>query len=201
MTRGGKRVWLWGLGVVLTALVIIAGIFIAGRISDALCLRADLAAYPRRYAEQVTAAAARYGVPEDVVYAVMRTESGFDPEAVSHAGAVGLMQLMPETYTWICFLRGEEEDGGALSDVDRNIDAGVFLLSWLYERYRNWETVYAAYNAGYARVNGWLGDPAIANAGVLENIPIYETAQYVSRVSATREKYIALYTQEREATT
>ena len=135
--------------------------------------------YPRKYMALVELASERWGVPESVIYGVIHTESGFDENAVSHAGAVGLMQLTADTYDWIYFLRGEDCDPETISMPAYNIDAGVYLLAWLYERYGRWDTVYAAYNAGYARVNGWLEDETISSDGVLVNIPINETRNYV----------------------
>ena len=64
--------------------------------------------YPREYTEYVTAYAAEYGVPEPLVYAVIRAESGFDERAESRVGAKGLMQMMPDTLDWLSRLIGEE---------------------------------------------------------------------------------------------
>ncbi len=155
--------------------------------------------YPKRYEALVSSAANRYGVPVSVIYGVMRTESGFDEGAVSHAGAIGLMQITPDTYDWIYFLRGESADPDTIANPAHNIDAGVSLLAWLYARYGRWDTVYAAYNAGYARVNGWLSDPAISEDGVLVHIPIAETESYVRVVTETEAKYRALYPETADA--
>ncbi len=165
-----------------------------GRVIDELRLRIDLHEYPRDYAEYVERAAEDYGVPENILYAVIHTESSFRSDAVSPKGAIGLMQLMPDTYDWICFLRRKDaEPAPDLTDPAVNIDAGAYLLHYLYEKFSDWETVYAAYNAGYARVNAWLEDESVSENGKLVNIPYPETQEYVRKVSRACEKYAALY--------
>ena len=149
--------------------------------------------YPRKYTALVELASERWGVPESVIYGVIHTESGFDEAAVSHAGAVGLMQLTADTYEWIYFLRGEDCDPETIAVPSYNIDAGTYLLGWLYERYGRWDTVYAAYNAGYARVNGWLEDETVSQNGVLVHIPITETENYVARCTEAEEVYRTFY--------
>ena len=150
--------------------------------------------YPLKYQALVDLAAERWDIPQSVIYGVIHTESGFDENAISHAGAVGLMQMTDDTYDWIYFLRREEVPPHDTMGIPAyNIDAGVFLLSWLYKQYGRWDTVYAAYNAGYARVNKWLENPAISENGVLVNIPINETAQYVKRCTEAEEIYRTVY--------
>ena len=150
--------------------------------------------YPLKYTALVELAAERWDIPASVIFGVIHTESGFDETALSHAGAIGLMQMTEDTYDWIYFLRREECPPYDTMDIPAyNIDAGAFLLSWLYKQYGRWDTVYAAYNAGYARVNNWLEDPAITVDGVLVNIPINETEQYVKRCTEAEEIYRTVY--------
>lgn len=150
--------------------------------------------YPLKYTALVELAAERWDIPASVIFAVIHTESGFDETALSHADAIGLMQMTEDTYDWIYFLRREETPPYDTMGIPAyNIDAGAFLLSWLYKQYGRWDTVYAAYNAGYARVNKWLEDPAISENGVLVNIPINETEQYVKRCTEAEEIYRTVY--------
>ena len=150
--------------------------------------------YPLKYTALVELAAERWNIPQSVIYGVIHTESGFDENALSHANAIGLMQMTDDTYDWIYFLRREEcPPHDTMGIPAYNIDAGAFLLSWLYKQYGRWDTVYAAYNAGYARVNKWLEDPAISENGVLVNIPINETEQYVKRCTEAEEIYRTVY--------
>jgi len=117
-----------------------------------------------RYAAEIRHAAARYGVPEKLVSAVIRVESGFNPRAISPKGARGLMQLMPGTASSL----GVRDT----FDPRDNIDGGVRHLRGLMERFgNNLPLVLAAYNAGERAVTGYRGIP-----------PYAETREYVRRV-------------------
>ena len=148
---------------------------------------------PERYAALVSKYSAEYGVPEYVIYAVILSESGFDADAVSRAGATGLMQLMPATFDWLMMRTGEDLAPEMISDPDTNVRYGTYLLRYLYLKYENWDTVYAAYNAGFGRVDGWLADSAYSKDGVLTDIPIGETKNYVVKVASAAVKYKELY--------
>ena len=94
--------------------------------------------------DKIVGAAGRYGVPANIALAVARAESGYNQAAVSGAGAVGVMQLMPATAAGL---------GVNPWDEDSNIDGGVRLLAQLYSRYGDWNYTLAAYNAGPTRAN------------------------------------------------
>ena len=150
--------------------------------------------YPVEYAEYVSYYAQEYGVPEALVYAVIRTESNFDPNAKSHADAYGLMQLIPDTVDWLSRLIGEDSPVENILDPETNIKYGTYYLRHLYDRFGNWETAIAAYNAGHGRVAGWLDDSRYSQDGVrLTEIPISETANYVNKVKSNFENYNKLY--------
>ena len=153
--------------------------------------------YPQEYSQQVKKYAAEFGVEEPLIYAVMRTESGFRPEVESYVGAIGLMQLMPSTFDWLQEkLDGEiVYDASSLTDPDVSIRYGTYLLSVLLKQYDNvQDTAIAAYNAGTTTVDGWLGDNNCSLDGkTLTNIPYDETKQYVERVDHAYEMYKKLY--------
>lgn len=161
------------------------------RAGDAL----EKAAYPLTYKEIVEKKSKEYGVPISVIYAMIKQESNFDPNAESKDGARGLMQIMKITYEWIDRYRGESgKSWDDLYDPETNIDYGVWLLDYCYKKFGNWETVYAAYNAGMNRVAGWLSDPMYSDDGVtLKTIPYAETKNYVEKVSSYRNDYQAAY--------
>ncbi len=188
-TRVKSSIRMSGVILVILTLSIIAG-FLYQTVWDAI----DRVRYPRDYSEYVTKYAAEYGVPEYVVYAVIKVESDFASNALSHAGAVGLMQMTPDTFDWVSMLMKRTADHGMLYDPETNIEYGTYLLSYLYMRYNRWDTVFAAYNAGMTRVDGWLEDSTITDAdGQLENIPIKETDKYVERVNDAIDVYKRLY--------
>ena len=89
--------------------------------------------YPIKYESYVESYSKEFGVDVCLVYGVIRTESGFDPEAVSQAGAIGLMQLMPDTFTWLQnyrtnFMPEKLIDSSKLYDPKTNIEYGTYLL-------------------------------------------------------------------------
>ena len=168
-----------------------------GFLADFLITCLEKNAYPRDYAEYVEVYAEAYGVPEGLVYAVIRTESSFDSGAVSPVGAVGHMQLMPSTFEWLTDDKlFEHLESGMLYDPETNIKYGTYCLSFLYDRYGDWELALAAYNGGLGNVDKWLEDDRYADAdgeGGLKRIPFKETRQFVARVTDAWEMYERLY--------
>lgn len=100
------------------------------------------------FAQHVTEASRRFGLPEAWIWAVMRIESGGDPRAVSRAGAMGAMQVMPATWT---ALRSRLGLGPDAFDVRDNILAGAAYLRAMYDRFGSVGGMLAAYNAGPGR--------------------------------------------------
>jgi soluble lytic murein transglycosylase len=176
------------------ALLAVAAIGI-GFLADLIITGCEKKAYPRKYAEYVEVYAKAYGVPEPVVYAVIHTESGFDSGAVSPAGAIVLMQMLPETFEWLTDeILFDHLDTGMLYDPETNIRYGTYLLSRYYDRYGDWELVYAAYNGGPGNLDKWLADPDYADGeGGLKEIPFKETRRYVKKVANARDMYERLY--------
>lgn len=175
----------------------ILGILVVAALVATLWERVDDAflrkTHPQKYAESVEKYAAEYDVPESVVYAVIKTESGFTPDAVSLKGAIGLMQITPDTFDWLCSKTGGEANALLLYEPDTNIRYGTYFLSLLHNEYKAWDTVYAAYNAGRGRVNSWLASEEYNNNGRLKNIPYEETASYVKKVEKAQSVYARLY--------
>ncbi len=166
-----------------------------GFLGDFLITCAERAVYPQAYSDYVEVYAERYGVPEEVIYAVIKTESGFDTGAVSDAGAVGLMQLMPKTFEWLTDdILFEHLETGMLYDPETNIRYGTCYLARLYDRYADWPVAFAAYNAGPGTVDGWLEDPEYADGeGGLRKIPYRETRGHVKKVERAWKMYERLY--------
>lgn len=151
--------------------------------------------YPIKYSEYVDKYSREYGVDKYLVYAVIKTESGFRADAVSNVGARGLMQIMEDTFDWIKFRMGDEESVYFdMYDPEVNIRYGCWFLGYLCEEFRNIEAVAAAYHAGRGRVNEWLSDKAVSEDGVhLDTIPSRDTAHYVSKITKAMDKYVRLY--------
>lgn len=154
------------------------------------------AAYPLGYREVVEEAAARRQLDPALVYAVIRTESGFSPTARSSVDARGLMQLTPDTFHWVRFRLGEQGSAGEelLYDPEQNVYYGCADLSLLLSEFRREDTALAAYHAGRGIVNRWLDDSRYSQDGSsLAAIPYPDTDSYVKKVLFTRDLYHRLY--------
>ena len=150
--------------------------------------------HPLGYSEIVEKYSEQYGVPKEVIYAVIKAESSFRSDVVSGKGAVGLMQITEPTFDWIKGKLRENLAKGMLYDPDTNIRYGTYYLGYLYSEFGNWEIAFAAYNAGPNRVrNYWLNNPEYIKDDEIVHIPIEETRVYVQRVTKNREAYKRLY--------
>ena len=150
--------------------------------------------YPKQYVGLIEETAETFELDESLLYALIKTESGFDKNAVSSVGAKGLTQITPETFEWLQTKTGEIYDEDALFEPEISIYYGAYFLNMLIEEFDNTETALAAYHAGRGKVNEWLADPKISPDGVvLENIPYEDTAGYVKRVVKNTEKYKKIY--------
>lgn len=151
--------------------------------------------YPLRYEDEITASAATHGVDPYLVAAVIRSESSWDPEASSHQGARGLMQLMPETAQDMVakgLVDGKRYSYENLEDPTVNIEYGCAYLSYLLTYFNGaTDRAIAAYNAGMGNVDGWAKrDKLLHNA-----ITFPETQAYLVRVNMAKDRYQELYPQ------
>lgn len=139
--------------------------------------------YPRPYDAEVEKAAADTGLPADWLYAVLRTESLYNPRAVSSAGALGLLQLLLPTARHVAQRAGLPPP--ARDDLFRpeiNIALGARYLSELNRGFSDrFILTLAAYNAGPNRIPGWLPREPVDAEIWVENIPYNETRAYVQR--------------------
>lgn len=150
--------------------------------------------YPLEYEDYVEVYAKENNLSPAFVYAVIHCESGFDNEAVSHVGATGLMQIMPDTFSWIAMKLGENTDYSMATDPETAIKYGCYYYSYLSSRYGRVQEVLAAYHAGHGNVDKWLGDERYSSDGeTLHTIPFPTTDKYVKRVILTEKIYQKLY--------
>lgn len=183
--------------IIAVVCIIVASVAI-GFIYDAVMNRAEAKDYPREYSEYVKKWAKEYGVPEYIVYSVIKAESDFDPNTVSSADAVGLMQIRAaessNTFEYIAGMVGDKYDPSLHFDPNTNIKYGTYYLSYLYSKFDNWSTVFAAYNGGEGNVSKWLKDPTCSLDGkTLYRIPFTETKVYVKKVNDYCKAYRRLY--------
>ncbi len=167
------------LGIALALLFLSAAVFLY------------IAVAPVRYAATVRRNAAKFRLESELVFAVIRAESNFRADARSSAGAVGLMQLMPQTAEFIARSTGIEFD---LYDPKDNVCMGCWYLAYLGERFCSQTEILAAYNAGEGIVRSWLKNQSYCNDdGTLKTIPYPETERYIRRVKNFYNCYKLLY--------
>lgn len=152
--------------------------------------------YPVAYTDLITSYAAQYELDPYLVQSIMRCESSNDPSVVSKVGAIGLMQIMPDTGTWIAHKLDLDDvyNEQMLYDPETNIEFGCWYLRFLSGRFDgNVKQMIAAYNAGHGSVEDWLSNPQYSQDGELTTIPFEETARYYDKVTAAYENYTTLY--------
>lgn len=190
-----------GMGFGLTVIIILLVAILFGFAFDFVVSQIEYAIYrkPQEYQGFVTKYSTEYGVPENLVYAVMKTESGFDPAAVSEDEAVGLMQLTKSTFEDIRdrLLNDRYMDAGMRYDPETNIKYGTKYLSYLYGKFGHWDTAIVAYFEGETRVSEWLDDASLDKDknGVLDSLPKgYEGGErYRNKVNKAWKYYDKLY--------
>jgi soluble lytic murein transglycosylase len=152
--------------------------------------------YPVAYADLIKQYADQYQLDPYLVQSIMRCESSNDPTAKSDVGAVGLMQIMPETGEWIAHKIDPElaYSLDMLEDPATCIEYGCWYLSFLSQRFdgRLIEII-SAYNAGHGTVEDWLNNARFAQDGKLAVIPYEDTARYYEKVVAAYQNYSTLY--------
>lgn len=158
--------------------------------------RIDFSRYPMTYAPEIRAAAAEFSLDPAYVASVVLAESSFDAEAVSSAGAIGLMQIMPDTGEWIAGkLEDEPFDVQRLYQPEVNLRYGCWYLRFLLDRYDgDMYTASTAYHQGQGRVDQWLEDPQYSQDGrTLTAISSAVTDTYVNRIMESYANYQELY--------
>lgn len=154
--------------------------------------------YPKEYKEIVKVYSEEYNVEENLIFAVIKAESNFDEQAVSHKYAIGLMQIMEDTAKDVAKKYNIQIDNEnarqSIANIQNNINIGTKYLSILLDKYENKELALAAYNAGTGTVDNWVESGKIeANGGNIENIPYKETNNYIRKILRNYRIYNKLY--------
>ncbi len=162
-------------------------IFTAGKTEQK---RAISVRFPVLYRPEVAKASAKNRIEPAWIFGVMRRESAYIRDIKSGAGAVGLMQLMPNTAKYVAKLQGDKNWKGDLTNASTNIDFGAYYLRHVMDKFDDHQVLAtASYNAGPHRIDQWL-DSNIQDADIwIDTIPFTETRRYVRAVMA----YAAIY--------
>lgn len=137
--------------------------------------------FPIKYEEEVLSISKEANLSPELIFSVINAESHFRKNAISAKGAVGLMQVLPNTADDVAEKLGLQEFD--LQDPETNIKIGSFYLSSLLQTFENLDSALAAYNAGPAKVRAWLKNEQLSKDGkTLKKIPFKETQNYVKKV-------------------
>jgi len=152
--------------------------------------------YPLSYEAIVEKYALSNEVDKYLVYSIIRAESFYDKDAVSKKGACGLMQITPDTASWIAEkLEMKDFSQEDLFDPEKNIMMGVWYFKYLLDRFDgDVKVAIAAYNAGPTNATKWLGREDLSSDGrTLEEIPFEETRKYEQKIMSAYEMYRKIY--------
>ncbi|MBO5888727.1 MAG: lytic transglycosylase domain-containing protein [Clostridia bacterium] len=140
----------------------------------------------KKYLKEIEYYSKLYGVEKHLVLAVIKTESNFNENAISNKGALGIMQIMPNTANFIAKKLGDSSYN--LLDYKTSIKYGVYYLSYLKNKFNNEYEIICAYNAGEGRVLSWI------NLGILSenSVPFKETETYLKMVKLRKFLYSKL---------
>ena len=140
--------------------------------------------FPLKYEKEILKYSREYDLDPSLVASIINTESSFKEDIVSKQGAIGLMQIMPQTAKYISNLMGENEfKTEMLFDPEKNINYGCYYLKYLFARFENEKVSLSAYNAGEGNVSKWLKDEKYSDDGItLKSMPYYETLNYVEKI-------------------
>ncbi len=152
--------------------------------------------YRTDYQDIVEKYSEEFGIDEAFVFAVIKTESNFDPDAVSDAGAIGLMQIIEDSFDWVSTKLGESDlTYDDMFAPEYSIMYGCYMLAFLYERYGSYELAAAAYHSGIGEVDGWIEDGIVS----LENLDVTDfegsnTRHYVRKIMKAYYRYSEILT-------
>lgn len=150
--------------------------------------------FPKRYADYISLYSDQYGVDRYIVASVINVESGYDSNAVSNAGAMGLMQILPTTAQDVADRLDITIEENDLFDVDTNIKIGCYYLSYLLKMFDgNIVNSLCAYNWGLNNVKNWINDGNIDESGSITNIPVKETRDYIKKYNVSSFVYKNIY--------
>ncbi len=185
-----KKKFIMFLAVLIAFILILVGILNINNYRELV--------YPQKYSIYVDKYSALYNVDKFLIYSVIKAESNFNEKSVSKKGAIGLMQIMPETGDDLANKIGINNFSSKdLFLAEHNINIGCYYISFLLDRYNgDIKTALAAYNAGFGNVDNWL---AFSQKNIIEyeNIPYGETKKYIEKVLNYVDGYKKLYEEEK----
>ena len=177
--------------VIIVCLIIIVLIFALYRLQKIVLRKL----FPLEYSEIVYKYSEENNVDPLLIFSIIKTESNFKRSVSSSSGAIGLMQLMPDTAIEVLNEIGDTYIvNEQLYNPEQNIKVGIKYYCFLNKKYGNMELALASYNAGIGNVDKWIKDGIIKEDGSnIENIPYKETNNYVRKILRNYRIYKYLY--------
>lgn len=140
--------------------------------------------YPIKFKNEIMYASEKYDIQPALIASIINAESKFNSNCTSSKGAVGLMQIMPTTASWLASLMSISFSKIQLYDPFYNVNMGSFYLSYLFKKFNDINTVLASYNAGEGNVRLWLLNSKYSTNGeVLTTTPFSQTNSYIEKVN------------------
>lgn len=147
--------------------------------------------YRLEYTEVVSRYSKEFGVDDALIYAVIKVESNFDPVAVSDAGAIGLMQIIEDSFEWV--KKKLNRDDLSFYDMytpEHSIRFGCYMMDYLYDKYGSIELAAAAYHSGMTTVDNWIEEGIIDPENVdVSKIQGDRTRHYVVKILRAYKAY------------
>lgn len=175
-----KKFVIW-LIVIITFLFVFFSLFI-------------LISYPTKYRDKIEKYSTKYNLSPSMVASVIKIESNYNPNAISSAGAIGLMQLMPTTASEIANKLGKDWNYNDLFDVDNNIEIGCYYLRYLLDIFKeDTDNSLSSYNWGLNNVKTWILKGNVDGYGTITNIPVVETSKYLKKYRRAKFMYSDIF--------
>lgn len=170
-------------------IVLIAVFIFCETVLISLAVRSFL--YPLKYEQYILQYSRECNLSPSLVASIINVESGFKTLAKSNAGAMGLMQIMPDTASYISQIKDlDYQEKDDLFTPEKNIKIGCYYLQYLTQKFDNIDTALCAYNAGETVVRNWLNNPKYSQDKItLENIPYKETKNYLIKINKNIKIY------------
>lgn len=171
------------------AIFLIALFFVCESICCFFAIRSYL--YPIKYRDQINQYANEYKISPSLVASIINVESGFSSQKKSNAGAIGLMQILPNTAQYICEIKHINYTGiNDLYNPEKNIKIGCLYFKYLLDKFGDFDTTICAYNAGETTVLNWLKNENYSlDKKTLKNIPYNETKNYLIKINRNIKIY------------
>ncbi len=182
--------------IVIISIAVVS--ILIGIIYQNISVKIDKNKYPIEFSEFVAKYSDEYGVPEYIIYAVIKDSSNFDSSILAETGEIGLMQVSPELLGAYNSSLKDNYDTGMLYDPETNIKYGTYHLSKLYLKLGTWKSVFASMYVGEETVLEWLADENVSDIEEnvkpkLRDIPDKECSKYTEKLLEISEIYKTLY--------